>query len=169
MICTDTVPPLHTSELRCCRICIHVKYLEKWRHTQFEKGAKVPRCPHCRQIEVGHRWVRVLSMWSRKMSYYSSIKVKYPAYSKSNLGKCFIVCVYRTVSDLTKEEFMNEVRFTWRERPFWIGEDNVEDSPIVLGYWGILEDWAEPSNKKKYFLGSSRVQVMQRIKMLLSF
>ena len=65
---------------------------------------------------------------------------------------------------------MHEVRFQWGERPFWIGEDRVEDdSPIALGYWGIIEDWVEPSKKTKCFLGNNRGQVMERMKMLLSF
>ena len=67
---------------------------------------------------------------------------------------------------------MEEVRYqyNWGERPFWFGEDRAgEDSTIATGYWGILDDWAEPQLRKKCFLGSNRMQVVQRIKMLLSF
>ena len=47
---------------------------------------------------------------------------------------------------------MEEVRYqyNWGERPFWFGEDRAgEDSPIATGYWGILDDWAEPQLRKK--------------------
>ena len=74
------------------------------------------------------------------------------------------------MSDLSIHEFLQEVRFTWGERPFWFGEDKaVEDSPVTLGYWGVMEDWAEPKIKTKCYLGNKREQVLERIKMLLSF
>ena len=74
------------------------------------------------------------------------------------------------MNDLSIHEFLQEVRFTFGEQPIWFGEDNtVEDSPVTLGYWGVIEDWAEPNIKKKCYLGNKREQVLDRIKMLLSF
>ena len=74
------------------------------------------------------------------------------------------------MNDLSIHEFLQEVRFIWGEGPIWFGEDRaVKDSPLALGYWGVIEDWAEPNLKKKFYLGNKRDQVLDRIKMLLSF
>ena len=80
----------------------------------------------------------------------------------------FLFC--RTVNDLSCEEFLNEVRYWWGDRPFWYREDQVTpDSPVVEAYWGIMEDWAEPQVKEKCYLGFTRSQVFERIKMIKSF
>lgn len=69
-----------------------------------------------------------------------------------------------------KQKTIVMTNFTWGERPFWFREDRQgEDSPLVLGYWGVPEDWAEPNIRKKCYLGNNRVQVFDRIKVLLSF
>ena len=66
----------------------------------------------------------------------------------------FVVLVYRTVNDLSCEEFHEDVRFKWGNRPFWYGEDQASpDSPMTTGYWGIWNDWAEPKIEQKCFLG----------------
>jgi len=71
---------------------------------------------------------------------------------------------------LTCQEFHQDVKYKWGERPLWFGIDKASTySPISEGYWGILEDWAEPDTKKKIFLGKDRSQVFDRMKMVLSF
>ena len=173
--------------MKSCRIWLHDKCLAKWRRMQLDKGVKVPKCPHCHQTDLGQRWVEEVVCEIRKSSSAKGIgnnKI-WEWYKKfvgttalKEIARCtpdqkssyVLSLLFRTVSDLSKDEFIQEVRFYWGQRPFWIGEDRAgEDSPIALGYWGILDDWAEPHLKVKCFLGNNRNQVMERIKMLLSF
>ena len=80
----------------------------------------------------------------------------------------FFIC--RTLNDLSCQEFMNEVRYWWGDRPSWYGQERATpDSPVVAACCGILEDWAEPHVKEKCFLGETRNQVFGQIKMYKSF
>lgn len=65
-ICTDPLPLLHTREMKCCSIWLHLKCLAKWRCVQLDRGVKVPKWLHCRQTDLGQRWVEEVLCEIRK-------------------------------------------------------------------------------------------------------
>lgn len=75
-----------------------------------------------------------------------------------------------TVEELNSQEFLMEIEYVWGKRPFWYGENPERKGDGEKAYWGWLEDWAEPNRPPTLcFLGTSRTQVFERIKMYLSF